>query len=356
LAGDRRQPQHDRRGAGDAVTTVPRRLAAARSTPAGARALGLVAVVVAVVCFSVSSSIVKWAQTPGSVVAFWRMFLAVGAWWLVVAVQRHRRGTPPPSREIWARCAPAGLLFGANIAIFFTGVTKTSIAHAEFIGAVSPLLLVPAGAVFFGEHPNWRALRWGAVSIAGVAIVLAFGPSTGVASVGGDLLVLCAVVAWVAYLLCSKWARRGGLGVIEFMACVTPIGLLTSGPIALAIAGDEMWPLSARGWAGVLMLVLLTGIGAHGLVVFAQHSVPIATIGVMQSGQPALAVFWGWLILGEAIRPAQVPGMVMVIGGLAAFTLVSQRRPVPVAADEGPLDTDGADVPEPARPDEHHGR
>ena len=31
------------------------------------------------------------------------------------------------------------------------------------------------GALLFGEHPNWRALRWGIVSIVGVALVLFFG-------------------------------------------------------------------------------------------------------------------------------------------------------------------------------------
>jgi drug/metabolite transporter (DMT)-like permease len=182
-------------------------------------------------------------------------------------------------------------------------------------------------------------------SVAGVLIVLSFGPDTGVASVRGDLLVLLAVTSWVAYLLFSKRVRATGLGVAEFMACVTPIGLLTAGPIAAAIAGEDMWPLSGRGWLAVLMLTVLTGVGAHGLVVYAQRTVPIATIGVLQSGQPALAVFWGWLILGETIRVAQLPGMILVIVGLAMFTVVSQRRPVPVAADDcsdGDLD-DGSD-------------
>jgi hypothetical protein len=47
-----------------------------------------------------------------------------------------------------------------------------------------------------------------------------------------------------------------------------------------------------------------------------------------------LAVGWSVLILGEEIKPAQIPGMVLVLVGLAAFTLVSQRRsprPVPAA-------------------------
>jgi drug/metabolite transporter (DMT)-like permease len=322
----------------DGTRTSLHERAARRRATRHPRTLGLAAVVTAVLCFSVSSSIVKWGQTPGAVVAFWRMFIAVFVWWLLLVAQRARTGQPWPSRRTWRLVAPAGLLFGANIAIFFTAVTKTSITHAEFIGAVTPLLLVPAGALLFAEHPNWRALRWGAISVAGVVVVLTFGPTGGAASVEGDLIMSLALLSWAGYLLFSKQARATGIGVVEFMACVTPIGVLTAGPIAVAIAADDMWPLSARGWLTVAMLVGLTGLGAHGLVVFAQRSVPIATMGVLQSGQPALAAFWGWLILGEAIRPAQIPGMVLVIVGLAMFTVASQRRPVPVAVDDCPDD------------------
>jgi drug/metabolite transporter (DMT)-like permease len=298
------------------------------------RLLGLGAVAGAALCFSISSTIVKWGQTPGSVVALWRMVGAIGVWWGVIAVQRRRRVIELPSGATWWRVLPSGLLFGTNIAIFFTAVTRTSIAHAEFIGALTPLLLLPAGAVLFGEHPDWRALRWGALSIVGVVLVIVGGTDQGVATLGGDLLVVIAVSTWTAYLLTSKHARQG-LGVVEFMACVMPIGLLTSGPIALVLAGDEIWPLTTRGWISVVLLVLLTGIAAHGLIVFAQHSVPVASIGVIQSGQPALAVFWAWLILGEAVTAVQIPGMVLVVVGLALFTRASGRAS-PEPAREGP--------------------
>jgi drug/metabolite transporter (DMT)-like permease len=62
------------------------------------------------------------------------------------------------------------------------------------------------------------------------------------------------------------------------------------------------------------------------VIAFAQREVDVATIGIIQVAQPALAVCWSFVVLGEAIRPAQVPGMILVIVGLAAFTIVSQRR------------------------------
>ena len=89
----------------------------------------------------------------------------------------RRTGRPTPSASAWRLALAPGLAFGANIALFFTAITKTSIAHAEFITALTPLVLLPAGAFFFGERPNWPALRWGLISIVGVSLVLFFGPA-----------------------------------------------------------------------------------------------------------------------------------------------------------------------------------
>jgi len=135
------------------------------------------------------------------------------------------------------------------------------------------------------------------------------------------------LVFWVAYLLLSKRARNRGVSTIEFMVCMAPLGLLTAGPIAALIAGDEIFGLDARGWLVVALLTFLTGVLAHALLVFAQKLIPIATIGVMQSAQPALAVLWGVIILGETVSSPQILGMVLVVVGLGLFTWSSKRVP-----------------------------
>lgn len=295
--------------------------------PSPSRALGIVAVVTAVVSFSVSSPLIKWSGDTGSVIAFWRMFGAVAAWWTVLVVRHLRTGHPYPSVRTWTLVTPAGLCFGANIALFFTAVTRTSIAHAEFIAALTPLVLLPAGAFFFAEHPNWGALRFGAISIVGVALVLFFGEAGGDARASGDLLMILVILLWTAYLLTSKRALRTGVETMDFMACVMPMGLLTAGPIAALLAGGDVLGLGARGWIVVVLLTLLTGMLAHGCIVIAQGALPVASIGVLQTAQPALAVLWGFIILGEAVRFAQAIGMALVIVGLALFTWSSQRQP-----------------------------
>ena len=180
-------------------------------TPApGSASAGLVAMLLAVLVFSSSSTIVKWAETSGAVVAFWRMVIAVTLWWIVIAVRRVATGRPAPSLATWRRVLPAGLLFGFNITIFFTAINHTSIAHAEFITALSPLALVPLGALLFHERPDSGALRWAGLTLIGLAMVLFLGGSQGGATLGGDALVVVAVGTWVSYLLTSRQAREHG--------------------------------------------------------------------------------------------------------------------------------------------------
>ena len=83
--------------------------------------------------------------------------------------------------------------------------------------------------------------------------------------------------------------------------------------------------MSARGWAYTLVLTFLTGVAAHGLLVFAQRTIQIGTIGIAQVAQPALAVVWSFLLLGETVRPWQVVGIAIVMSGLLAFLVLNER-------------------------------
>ena len=75
----------------------------------------------------------------------------------------------------------------------------------------------------------------------------------------------------------------------------------------------------------IVILGLITGTAAHGLMVFAQHSVPVGVISMLQVSQPALAVLWSVVFLGSTVRAIQIVGMALVITGLVAVTVQTQR-------------------------------
>ncbi|MEO8266931.1 MAG: DMT family transporter [Ilumatobacteraceae bacterium] len=284
-----------------------------------ARPIGLVAMVAVVLTFSAGSTIVKKSGVPGPTVAFWRMLGASVIWMIMLRITEHRFVS---AREL-RRSALAGMLIGINTTLFYTAATKTSVANLEFIGALSPLLLLPAGAMLFHEKVDRRATVFGLVSIVGLAVVLFNAPPRGVATWSGNGLAVLSLGMWCSYMLASRQLRTG-MSVVALMASALPTATLMALPVTLL--NHDIGQLDGRAIAYIALLTLLTGVLAHGLIVFAQRNVPIGIMSLIQVGQPALAVVWSAIFLSQAIRPLQVVGMAMVVCGLAAVVVQTQRR------------------------------
>jgi drug/metabolite transporter (DMT)-like permease len=305
--------------------TAARPRASTARAPRTPRTLGLLAVFAASLSFAISLSVVKWPGVPGSVIAWWRLIGSALLWWAFLAIRRRRTGRPLPTRAEWMLATPPALCFGINISLFFLALTRTSVAHADFISSMSPLILIPAGFLLFGEQPRWRALSWGLLSALGLVIILTNGSETGVATLGGDLLVVAGVLGFAGYQLLAKRARGRGVEPFDFMTIVMTVALVTATPVALWTAGDQLWPLSAKAWAAVAILSVMTGMVGHGLLYYAHRSVPIATISMIQTSQPTMSTCLAWVLLGETITLGQVPGMVLVTTGVAITVWLSHR-------------------------------
>jgi drug/metabolite transporter (DMT)-like permease len=302
---------------GPSTSDQPQRWASVPGITLTGRTLGALAVVGVVVAFSLSSTLIKRAESPGVLVAFWRM-ATVSVVWNAYLWSTGRRVT---MRHVRQALVP-GVFFGLNLATFFAGATHNSVANAALIGSLSPFLIVPLGAWIFHESIIPRALVFALVAFAGAAIVLLNAPANGDASTRGNVFGMLAMLLWTSYVVSTRHFRRD-MDVATFMATVSPIAALAVLPIALA--NEDLMGLSGKGWIYMLILTFLTGVAAHGLLVFAQKSVQIGTIGIAQVVQPALAVVWSFLLLGETLRKPQVAGITLVMAGLFAFLVLNQR-------------------------------
>jgi drug/metabolite transporter (DMT)-like permease len=289
----------------------------ARLRSLSAKTLGVLAVLGLVIAFSLSSTLVKRAESPGVLVAFWRLLIVTVLWNLVLAAT-GRRVTMQDVRQVFL----PGVFFGLNLAVFFAGATHNSIANAALIGSVAPFLIVPVGAWLFAEYIDPRALLFALLAFGGLVLVLLSAPPGGDASLEGNVLGVIAMLLLVAYVASTRHFRRQ-MDVTTFMATICPIAALAVLPVALA-HGDVL-AMSGTGWTYTVILALTSGITAQGLLVYAQKTIQIGTIGISQVAQPALAVVWSYLLLAEVINGRQALGIAIVMAGLAAFTLLNQR-------------------------------
>ena len=216
-----------------------------------------------------------------------------------------------------------GIFFGLNLAVFFAGATHNSVANAALIGSLAPFFIVPAGAFFFREYIHPQALLFAALAFGGVALVLLNAPPAGDASLEGNVFGVIAMLLLVAYVVSTRHFRQD-MDVTTFMATICPIAAVAVLPLALA--HGDVFGLSGTGWLYMVILTITSGVAAQGLVVYAQKTIQIGTIGIAQVAQPALAVVWSFLILGEIVNDRQVAGIAIVVGRLAGVRAAQPAR------------------------------
>src|SRR5262245_21940018 len=129
---------------------------------AGGRGFGVAAVVAACVGLSLGSTLARSSGSRGVVVAFCRFVIAAVLWRAGIATRGVRTGSARAvTARAWRAATVPGVVFGVNLACFFTGATRTPIAHAEFISALTPVVLIPVAAVVLKERVQRVAVAGG---------------------------------------------------------------------------------------------------------------------------------------------------------------------------------------------------
>ncbi|MEO7370507.1 MAG: DMT family transporter, partial [Ilumatobacteraceae bacterium] len=184
--------------------------------------IGALAVAVTITIFSFASTLVKRAATPAELVAFWRMVITSAVWNLLLLATGRR-----PSLHNIRLAALPGVFFGLDIAFFYLGATHNSVANTEMISAMTPFIVVPIGARYFGERLNQRALFFALFAVGGVAMVLFAAPARGDASIRGCLFGVLALLSWAGYISGTRRVRDE-MDVVSYMAAMTPVATVAS--------------------------------------------------------------------------------------------------------------------------------
>jgi drug/metabolite transporter (DMT)-like permease len=283
------------------------------------RTRGLIAIALSCLILSAGSTMVKKTGVPGPVVAFWRLWVAAVLWSIYLVVTKGRL-----TLKTFVRLTPVGAVYGINFALFFTAARMTRIANVEFIGTLTPVVLIPVSVVFLKERISSRIVAAGAVALVGVAMVLFFAPKqSGQNNWTGNIICFFAIMSWAGYLLLIRKARQQ-FSTSQLMACMTMVAAVVVTPIGLSTG--KAFDLSTKAMVLILFMSISNGMIAHSLIAWSQGKVPVATIALMQLSQPVLAVVWAYLIVNESVRAIQLLGMAIVLIAVAIIGLETARR------------------------------
>lgn len=288
---------------------------------------------------------VRLAETTASLgpfaSAFWRMAIATPfllAWaamqWRLARNSRAGAHPPPadggahaPPQWHRARPAPSALLghwptwglglfaaamFALDLVFFHLAVVWTAVGNATLESNFAPVLITLAFWVVTRIAPRPAFLAGLAAALGGAALMI--GPNVGHSrALLGDASGLVSAVFYAAYQVGVQQARQR-LATAPLMAMVTALATLVLWPFALA--EGRMWPSAAIGWVWMLGLALLVQIGGQVVIAYAVRRLNpvLSSVGLLV--QPAMAVIYAWVLLGEALTPAQLLGAGLVLAGI----------------------------------------
>jgi drug/metabolite transporter (DMT)-like permease len=279
--------------------------------------VGGLSVLVAVTGWAMTNLILKVTHAHALTFAFYRLWFG-GAIMLVALRVTRRRLTWPMIKA----SAPGGVIFGLNVALFFSALKATNVADVLVIQALQPALILLVAGRMFGERITRFDVWWTLVSVGGVVLVTVGSSGTPAWSLRGDVYAVGSVLCWTLYWLVSKRARRT-VPAIEYMTTVTLLAAVVVTPLALA-SGQSLGGLRWQDWAW-LGVFLAAAQGGHVLVAWAHAQVDVSISSLLLLAQPVIAVAGAALLLDERIRALEILGGVVVIASMAAIVTRAAR-------------------------------
>ncbi|WP_431941315.1 EamA family transporter [Nocardia grenadensis] len=293
------------------------------------------------VLFASSGSLAAAVMAAGwSPAAVTSVRLASAAALLVPVVAVLRPGSLRFGRADLRLLLGYGLLgVGGVQLLFFVAVARIPVGVAMVLVNVAPALVALWVRVVRGTR--LPRLVWAGIALASVGSVLVAQVRQGA---GLDLL---GVAAGLGAALCSAGyfllgehgARRhdpagftaAGLviGAVPVAVLAPPWTLPPGSLTAVAVLGGARVPV----WPVLLALAVIGTVLPYLAGLRALRDLPVALAGVLALLEPVVAAALAWLLLGQALGPAQLAGAAIVLTGAV---LVQLAGPENVAAGLGP--------------------
>ena len=220
-------------------------------------------------------------------------------------------------------CIPAVLAsgalgYGGSVVVQNAGLTQTSVSHAALLVGAAPVLIAIIAA--WWHHAGTRPLAWAGfmISLAGVGLVVG-GRAAGT-SLGGDALVLAAVLISAAFTVAQARLLSGrdpvAVTAVQFLAAslaVLPVAMFTEGRPAVPAHPAVLLAVAGLVIGGTLLPFTLFAYG--------QARVPAAMAGAFLNLEPLVGAVAGVVIFGNPFGPQQLAGGTAILAGIALSSL-----------------------------------
>jgi len=271
--------------------------------------------------FSISASpiVARSLASSGTIVAFWRMFLASLLLWGYSLLYHKSIKNLSYSNRI--RTSLAGILLGIHFILFFEAVKITSIANATFLGTLAPFFTLMIELVLFKRHYKKMVYIGLLISLIGTILVLMndFDLSSRY-TLGNIYAILCSLAISISFLIAEK--VRDTEGTIEYTRMLYGVAALTIFIIGSFYTSTFIVTQKTE-ILGFIFLALIPTILGHNIFYYCVKFTTPTIVGTVPLGEPIIASIIAFFLFNELISLNTAIGGALCIYGI--FIILRNR-------------------------------
>lgn len=318
------------------------------------RLVGLARVAGAGLIWGTIPIIIRLADGASAITVFFRMFCAGAVIGGMMLATGSWRELTMLSRAKLLQVAGQGLILTLNWFLFLTALDMTNVATAELLAYCGPVWVAALAPFVTRERFDPRILLPLGLALGGIVVILA-PQGIGVSSpreLLGAGMAFASSLTYATLLLRSKKILRGissgSLMVIEY-----GVASLVLAPFVAAayLRGDT--PSSPQAYVALITLGVVHTAVAGYLFLGGLRRVRTDHAAILTYVEPASAVVFASLFLGEKLTIPTVVGGVLVIAGGVLVARIETRERVEPGPIEAPSD-ESYQAP-PSQPDDSGG-
>ena len=232
----------------------------------------------------------------------------------ILLLGKWKKGFATKVEWIGGICCGTALCVASNFQQ--VGMQYTTVGKAGFITALY-VVLVPIFGIFMKKRVS--LLIWACVAVSVVGLYLLCMPEGAFVLGFGDLLVLlCAVLFSIHILVIDHFSPKGDgvvISCIQFFTC----GIISGIPM-MFLENPSIANMVDAKWAILYAGVLSSGV-AYTLQVVAQKNVNPTVASLILCLESVVAVFAGWIILGEEMSSREIWGCILMFAAIVVAQL-----------------------------------
>ena len=269
---------------------------------------GILTILGAVFCFTMSDAMAKWLGHAMPVTQInWIRYLVFVPFALVLVARTAggRVRVKQPRLQVLR-----GLLQAVSALMYVLAIQTMPLAEANSVGFISPLLITALSVVVLGEVV--RAARWAAIVVGLLGVLVIVRPGTE-AFQPAALLVVGSSSAWaVAVVLTRRMAGHDPTATTLLWSAV--VGLLA---MTAVLPWGWAWPRAADWGVGVALGLVASG-GQY-LMVQAYRFAPASLLAPFSYSSLLWSTALGWALFGALPDVWTLAGAVVIVAaGLVA--------------------------------------